>query len=221
MAVIIDMETSIQQREAELVEGMYERRREAEDKLYSYCARYYYEKYRGVFYAPEDAVDEIFHNSFIKFWENIEARKLYVEEDRVVGKNGIPLNGSIRTYFMGIAKLKYLEWVHEHPYYADPDTEMGKKIHDEGFNEEEYMDMLYGESENIQLEIIADTISHMSERCNEILTKFYYEEKKLDRILEEIPTISSKDALKTKKNKCMENLRVSANETYKRYLKYT
>lgn len=220
MAVIIDMDSSMLQREAEMVEGVYKRSREAEYRLYSYCSRYYYEKYRGVFYAPEEAVDEIFQNSFIKFWENIEARKLYAEGDRVAGKNGVPLSGSIRTYFMGIAKLKYLEWVHEHPYYADPDTEMGKKIREEGFNEEEYMDMLYDDSENIQLEIIADIISHMSERCNEILAKFYYEEKKLDRILQEIPTISSKDALKTKKNKCMENLRVSANETYKRYLNY-
>ena len=220
MARIVQLGT-LQEREAELVAGMYERSRATEDRLYSYCADYYYGKYRGVFYAPEEAVDEIFHNSFIKFWENIEARKLYAEDGVVMVKNGMPLNGSIRTYFMGFAKLKYLEWVHEHPYYADPETEMGKKIRDEGFNEEEYVDVLYGESENIQLEIIADILSHMSERCNEILTKFYYEEKKLDRILEEIPTISSKDALKTKKNKCMENLRVSANEIYKRYLKYT
>ena len=220
MARIVQLGTR-QEREAGLVAGMYERSRAAEDRLYSYCADYYYEKYRGVFYAPEDAVDEIFQNSFIKFWENIAARILYVEDGLVMAKDGRPLNGSIRTYFMGIAKLKYLEWLREHPHYADPETEMGKKIREEGFNEAEYMQMLYGESDNIQLEIIADIISHMSERCNEILTKFYYEEKTLDRIWEEIPTISSKDALKTKKNQCMENLRVSANETYKRYLKYT
>lgn len=220
MAVIIDMDSSVQQREAELVKGVYERSREAEYRLYSYCSRYYYEKYRGVFYAPKDAVDEIYQNSFIKFWENIEARKLYAEGDRVVGKNGIPLSGSIRTYFMGIAKLKYLEWVREHPYYADPETEMGQKIREEGFDESEYMQMLYGDSETVQLEVIADIISHMSERCYEILTKFYYEDKDLDTILKEIPTMISKNALKTKKHKCMESLRASANETYKRYLNY-
>ena len=220
MAVIIDMDSSVQQREAELVKGVYERSREAEYRLYSYCSRYYYEKYRGVFYAPKDAVDEIYQNSFIKFWENIEARKLYAEEGKVVGKNGMPLSGSIRTYFMGIAKLKYLEWVHEHPYYADPENEMGRKIREEGFNEAEYMDMLYDDSENVQLEIIADIISRMSERCYEILSKFYYEGKDLDRILIEIPSVESKNALKTKKHKCMETLRTSANETYKRYLNY-
>ena len=97
---------------------------------------------------------------------------------------------------------------------------MGKKVRTNGFDEQEYMNMLYGESDNIQLEIIADLISKMSERCYEILSKFYYEDKDLDRILTEIPSIESKNALKTKKHKCMENLREVANETYRRYLKY-
>ena len=121
---------------------------------------------------------------------------------------------------MGIAKLKYLEWFREHPFFVDPETEIGKKVRANGFDEQEYMNMLYGESDNIQLEIIADLISKMSERCYEILSKFYYEDKDLDRILTEIPSIESKNALKTKKHKCMENLREVANETYRRYLKY-
>ena len=120
---------------------------------------------------------------------------------------------------MGIAKLKYLEWIREHPFFADPETEMGKKIRANGFDEREYLDMLYGDSDNIQLEIIADLMSSLPERCYEILSKFYYEGKDLNKIFEEIPSIKSKDALKTKKYKCLENLREVANETYRRYLK--
>ena len=219
MVKIIRLETQ-QQKEARLIAGMHDGNLLAQDKLYDYCADYYYEKYRGVFYAPEDAVEEIFQDSFIKLWENIECGKIYAEDNIVKGKNGKALSGSIRTYFMGIAKLKYLEWLREHPFFADPETEMGKKVRENGFYEQEYMDMLYGDSNNIQLEIIADLISKMSERCYEILSKFYYEDKDLDRILTEIPSIGSKNALKTKKHKCMENLREVANETYKRYLKY-
>lgn len=51
----------------------------------------------------------------------------------------------------------------------------------------------------MMLEIIADIISHMSPRCSQILTKFYYEEKKLEIILKEMPTIESYAALKTKR----------------------
>lgn len=219
MAKVIRLETQ-QQKEARLIAGMHDGNQLAQYELYAYCADYYYEKYRGVFYATEEAVEEILQNSFIKLWENIECGKIYAEDNIVKGKDGKPLSGSIRTYFMGIAKLKYLEWLREHPFFADPETEMGKKVRANGFDEQEYLNMLYGESDNIQLEIIADLISKMSERCYEILSKFYYEDKDLDRILTEIPSIESKNALKTKKHKCMENLREVANETYRRYLKY-
>ena len=156
-----------------MIAGMHDGNQLLQYELYEYCADYYYEKYRGVFYATEEAVEEILQNSFIKLWENIECGKIYADGDVVKGKDSRPLSGSIKTYFMGIAKLKYWEWLREHPFFADPETEMGKKVRANGFDEQEYMKMLYGESDNIQLEIIADLISKMSERCYEILSKFY------------------------------------------------
>ena len=217
MTKLIKFETK-QQKEARLVAGMYDKGRLTQYELYSYCRDYYKRKQRGVFYAPDHVVDEILVDSFEILWCKIEYRSIYVEDNVLKGKNGLPLSGSLLTYFMSIAKLKYLEWVHEHPSYVDPDTEAGKEIRERGFDEGEYMDLLYDDSENVQLAIIADIIKHMSQRCYEILTKYYYEEKDLDKILSEIPSIKSKNALKTKKHKCMENLRVSARETYNRYL---
>jgi DNA-directed RNA polymerase specialized sigma24 family protein len=209
----------MREKEAEMIAGMYRRNKVAEYNLYEYCAEYYYSKHGALFRANDEAVDEIFQNSFIKLWENIESLKISAENNVVKGKDGKPLSGSIRTYFMGIAKLKYLEWLHEHPMYADPETEMGKKYRTEGFDANEYMEVFYGNSDNIQYEIIADVISQMSARCYQILTKFYYERKDLDKILEEIPAIDSKNALKSKKYKCMETLRVTANEIYGMYLR--
>lgn len=218
MAKIVRFSTLTQQKEARLVEGMADKRGRTQYELYAYCADYFWQNYRGVFFAAEDTAAEILQNSFIAFWENIERRKIYVVDGVVMGKGNEPLNGSILTYFMGIARYKYLEWGREHPVYADPETEMGRKIKKEGFDLKEYMDLLYDSGENMMIDIIADVISHMSPRCSEILTKFYYEEKKLEVILNEIPTIESKDALKTKKHKCMEALRKSAREIHKRML---
>ena len=65
-----------------------------------------------------------------------------------------------------------------------------------------------------QREIIDDCLSKMSERCYEILTKFYDEEKKLDQIMLELNTFKSKDALKTAKNKCLDKLRTSSVNIY-------
>lgn len=218
MAKTVQFRTPIQEKEACLVEGLANKNRRTQYELYAYCADYFWDNYRGVFFANENDAAEILQNTFVTFWENIEKRKIYVSDGLVMGKENKPLNGSILTYFMSIARNKYLEWGREHPVYADPETETGRKIREEGFDSNEYIDMLYDSGENMMLDIIADVISHMSPRCSEILTKFYYEEKKLEVILDEIPTIESKDALKTKKHKCMETLRKSAREIYYRKL---
>ena len=212
------MRTSQQEKEARLVAGMYDKNRKIQSELYAYCSKYFWANYRGVFFADEESATEIFQNTFIAMWENIERKKIYVSDGRVMGKNNEPLSCSILTYFMGIARIKYLEWVREHPTYAAPETEMRRKIKEEGFEALQYINMLYDSEDNKMLDIIADVISHMSERCCEILSKFYYEEKDLDTILLEIPTIDSKNALKTKKYKCMESLRTSARNIYLNYL---
>ena len=218
MAKTIQFRVPIQENEARLVAGMADKRRRTQYELYAYCSDYFWDNYRGVFFAEENAAAEILQNTFIAFWENIERKKIYVEDGIVMGKDNKPLNGSILTYFMSIARNKYLEYGREHPVYADPETELGRLLRDEGFDPNEYIDMLYDSGENMMLDIIADVISHMSPRCGQILTKFYYEEKKLETILKEMPTIESYDALKTKKNKCLNTLRKSAREIYKRIL---
>ena len=139
-----------------------------------------------------------------------------IEDGVLKGKNGKPFTSSLTTYFMGIAKLKYKEWVRDHPIGPHIEPENGKKL---GIKSDEdlYRDILYDEGETAMLSIIADCISRMSERCNQILTLFYYEEKSLDEILDIIPSYKSKNALKTEKNKCMNTLRESANAIYKRF----
>lgn len=218
MAKTIQFRTPLQKKEAYLVEGMADTKRRTQYELYAYCSDYFWDNYRGVFFADEKAAAEILQNTFIALWENIERRKIYVEDNIVMGKDNKPLSGSILTYFMSIARNKYMEYGREHPVYADLETELGRLIRGKGFNPNEYIDMLYDSGENMMLEIIADIISHMSQRCSQILTKFYYEEKKLDIILKEMPTIESYDALKTKKNKCLKALRDSAREIYHRKL---
>lgn len=219
MSKNIQFRTPKQENEARLVSGMADKDLSMQYELYAYCSDYFWDNYKGVFFADEKAAAEILQDTFIAFWENIERKKIYVDDGIVMGKDAKPLNGSILTYFMSIARNKYLEYVREHPVYADPETELGRLLRKEGFNPNEYTDMLYDSGENMMLEIIADIISHMSPRCSQILTKFYYEEKKLEIILKEMPTIESYAALKTKKNKCMNMLRKSAREIYYRKLK--
>ena len=173
MAKTIQFRAPIQENEARLVAGMADKRRRTQYELYAYCSDYFWDNYRGVFFAEENAAAEILQNTFIAFWENIERKKIYVEDGIVMGKDNKPLNGSILTYFMSIARNKYLEYGREHPVYADPETELGRLLRTEGFDPNEYIDMLYDSAENLMVGIIADVISHMSPRCRQIFTKFY------------------------------------------------
>ena len=207
MAKTIQMRTPQQEMEARLVAGMYDKDRKIQSELYAYCSEYFWANCHGLFFADDDTAMEIFQSTFVTFWEKIEQRKIYVSEGRVMGNNGEPLTSSILTYFIGIAKNKYKEWARKNPSYVDIDT-----------SKKQYADMLYDSDENKMLDIIADIISRMSEQCSKILSKFYYEGKDLDTILMEITSITSKNALKTKKYKCMESLRNSANDIYRNYL---
>ncbi len=210
--------TRLQRKEARLVAGMHANDRKTQQELYAYCMDYFQANHRGVFFADEETASEIFQRTFITLWENIERGKISAYCGIVMGKDGEPLKCSILTYFMGIARIKYKEWVKSNPYYADPEAGWRRSNAAEGFNEREYIDALYGTEGNTVHDIIADVIAHMSERCSEILRKFYYEEKDLDTILNEIPTLTSKDALKTKKYKCMETLRTAAQNIYNTYI---
>lgn len=201
--------------DASYVEGVYKHNSVIERALYRHCKKYFDENYKGVFFVGDEYKDEIFQESFIKLWENIIDKKIYVEEGILKGNGGKYFSGKLTTYFMGIARLKYLEWVRENRHVFS-DEETNRRLREQDI--EQFKSLLYDSENNVMLEIIADCISQMSERCNQILTMFYYEEKTLDDIMIALPTFESKNALKTAKYKCMENLRKSAKTIYQRYV---
>lgn len=200
--------------DAAYVEGVFNRDPIMERALHYHCKRYFDENYKGVFFVGNEYKDEIFQNAFIKLWENIANKKIYAEDGVLKGKGGEAFSGKLTTYFMSIAKLKYLEWARENLHMVSEEEENRRRKQEK----ELFKTLLYDSDDEVMLEIIADCISHMSERCNQILTMFYYEEKTLDDILIEMPTFESKNALKTRKYKCMEELRKSAKSIYRRYL---
>ena len=94
--------------------GVHNRDSLIEYALHHHCKRYFNDNYRGVFFIGKEYADEIFHESFIKLWENIRDEKIYAKDGLLYGKNGKPFTSTLTTYFMAIARLKYLEWVRGH-----------------------------------------------------------------------------------------------------------
>lgn len=201
--------------DVDYVDGISKHNPVVEYALQKHCKQYFDEYYRSVFFVKDEHKKEIFQESFITLWEKIEKGSIYVDEGVLKGKDGIPFKGKLTTYFMSIAKLKYLEWVRSRR------TTQSLEENEQSLDELDmgaYKDLLYDEDDHVMLTIIADCVGHMSERCNQILTMFYYEEKTLDDIMIALPTFESKNALKTAKYKCLENLRKSAQDIYRRYL---
>lgn len=204
MAKIIDFRTRIYSDSA-YVEGVAKHDRDMEFELEHHCRSYFNDNYKKFFFCGEDVRMEIYQNSFIKLWENIEKGKLYVKEGVLYGNNNKPFTGKLTTYFMSIARFKYLEYARS--INNETDVDIDDKI----------TELIYDQSSTTMEDIISDCIAAMSDRCNQLLTKFYYEGKSLDLILEEIPTITNKNALKTMKFKCMSTLRSNAQSMYNRY----
>ena len=197
------------------VEGVFRRDPMMERALHYHCKRYFDENYKGAFFVGNKHKDEIFQEAFITLWEKIMNKKIYVEEGELKGKDGDAFSGKLTTFFMSIARLKYLEWARENLHrYTDEEEERRRREQEM----ELFKTLLYDSNDETMLEIIADCISKMSKQCNQILTMFYYEEKTLDDIMVELRTFDSKNALKTRKYKCMEELRKSAKSIYRRYL---
>ena len=201
---------------AAIVDGVYKHDPKMGTALYEVCLNYFKEYFHPITYVNDYDRDDIFQNSLETLLGKIEKQKIYAEDGELKGKDGKPFTGSLTTYFMGIAYLKYKEFFRVPPIGFAVDIDTGKThqlVNDAGM----YRDILYDDEENVTLSIIADCISKMSERCSQILSLFYYEKKNYDEILEIIPTYKSKNALKTEKNRCLNTLRDSVKTIYNNF----
>lgn len=203
----------------ELVQGVANSNPLAEQALYSHCKTYFYNNVNGVFFVTDDFVKQnIFQDSFVKLWENIEHKKIEVCNGILIGQNRQPFKGTLNTYLMAIAKNKFLEW-------ARTEKREIKLFENIDYSQKGYdsiaEDVRNGSDyDEIMRAILSECVSKMSKRCCQILTQFYYLKMSLDDILQTTPSFQSKNALKTSKNKCLNSLRKSANELYKSYLEH-
>lgn len=197
--------------EIAFVEGIINKDPDLQKTFYLTCKRYFSEHYKSVFFAPDHERDDIFQNTYLTLWENIERGKIKVRNGVLLGREDAPMSCSLMTYMMSIAKLKYLELVRQGEKvsrFSDLQEKNAKLMQEpiEGigaFSDEERVD---------KLEVISDCVAVMSERCRQILTLFYVDRKKLDEILLLLPTFTSKDALKTAKTKCLSKLKAASRD---------
>lgn len=155
--------------------------------------------------------DDLFQDSFIILWEKMESHQIYLLDGtvHVTSRKGDSIIPDMLGYFMRIVKNKYLEMFHGGKDVI-PINEVVTSSNDDFFE-----DLYWDEDPDVEKDrIVSQCLLSLPKSCLEILTMFYYEKKSLEQILEERPENSSYDGLKSRKSKCMTNLKKRITESF-------
>lgn len=189
--------------------------------FYNICRRYFVSSYSRCF-VRKDIMDDIFQQSFVKLWTEIETGRIFLNEDGEViryDRNGNvrKLTCKLKSFLIDIAKNDYRSWIKNERLTLTEDYEsLAHTV-------EVRSAVTQNESvESLQEQIIAICVYELPPRCKEILTMFYYQGMSLDEILvARGEKNTSKNALKSGKHKCMELLKFRVREQCKiRHIKY-
>ena len=189
------------------------------ERIYRDC-RTYFRSHAGVFFVADDDVDDLFHEALLHLWREIETRRIDLRDGvvcRMSDGEMRPMTSSLMTFLMSVAKFKHWESLRQRPDTIDDPERDAAQMAMDSLAASRYADTLADEEQQARERIVSDCVLAMSQRCREILTLFYYEQRTLDDILTMRPQNSSKIGLKTSKYKCMQRLRQMVQEQFKRY----
>lgn len=200
--------------DAEVVEGIWRHDKYMEEWFYASARSYFDRHFKEVFF-DKDRKQEIFQTAFLKIWTEMTNGTMSVSDGNVMRRRHTgevqPMTCSLLTFVMAFAKMEYRELVRSErlDYYGE--------IFDNAEHSETMTMPCEESADTLKARIVDDCIQRLSPRCAEILTMFYYEGKSLDEILMlRSDRSSSKNGLKTAKNKCMNTLRSMATEEFQK-----
>lgn len=191
----------------QVVEGLQKRDKRMEEWFYRTAKRYFDDCFNQVFF-DQDKKQEIFQSAFLKLWMEIDNKRISILGQKMCRqqRNGeyIPMTCSLTTFLIAFARTEYRELVRN----------TREEYYDELFQVAENADVqahVFDKAEDVEEQknrIVDECINILSPRCTEILTLFYYKGMSLDEIMEQrADKNTSKNGLKTAKNKCMNTLK--------------
>ena len=187
------------------------------ETFYNECKKYFMSSYKAVF-TREDIKDDIFQQSFVKLWTEIETRRIFLDENDNIQRrdrrgNIRNLTCKLKTFLIDIAKNDYRDWLRNDRLELEEEFESFAHM-----VEVRSATMPDESSESLQEQIVAHCVFDLPPRCKEILTMFYYDNMSLDEIIQARgEKNTSKNGLKTGKYKCMETLKSKVKEMYNKY----
>ena len=159
---------------------------------------------RNRFGIEEDDCKDIFQESFIILYTNIQNGKLH------------EMTASLSTYFMSICKNKALEFLRRSSRSVNVDSEMSLSLMDGEIKTEKIEALLAldeGDSalEAQKEELVQSIVKDLPSPCNELLWGFYRDNLSM-KSLAEMFNYSSESSVKVTKHRCCEKFRARYNE---------
>ncbi len=131
-----------------------------------------------------DSID-VYQDAFIALIENVKKGKT---DD---------LKSSLSTYLFGIGKFMIFQKFKKNGQLHIADDVESIEIEEDFYSEDDI---------DLQVRLLQNGLDKLGEQCKKVLQLFYYEEKKLDEIQEQLG-YTSKDVLKSQKSRCLKQLK--------------
>lgn len=131
-----------------------------------------------------DSID-VYQDAFIALIENVKRGKT---DD---------LKSSLSTYLFGIGKFMIFQKFKKNGQLHIADDVESIEIEEDLYSEDDV---------DLQVRLLQNGLDKLGEQCKKVLQLFYYEEKKLDEIQEQLG-YTSKDVLKSQKSRCLKQLK--------------
>ena len=131
-----------------------------------------------------DSID-VYQDAFIALIENVKRGKT---DD---------LKSSLSTYLFGIGKFMIFQKFKKNGQLHIADDVESIEIEEDLYSEDDV---------DLQVRLLQNGLDKLGEQCKKVLQLFYYEEKKLDEIQEQLG-YTSKDVFKSQKSRCLKQLK--------------
>lgn len=193
--------------DTQMVEAVAQHNVQMMERFYRDCKAYFC-SHAGAFFVADDQVDDLFQEAMVHLWREIETCRIQVIDGTVcrwTDGEARPMTSSLLTFLLAIAKRKHWEMLRKDSRLElTDDAAVLDALDRSRFAADE---TAAREASEEREQVVADAVLGMSDRCRQILTLFYYEQRSLDEILALRPENTSKVGLKTSKYKCMQRLR--------------
>ena len=159
---------------------------------------------QGQFSLPTEDCEDIFQESFITLYNNIQNGKLE------------KLTSSMSTYFMGICKNKAYEFMRAKGKMVSTSYEINTGSNNTFLDEQiEKILMLESESETLQKKkevLVREIVRDLPSPCDELLWGFYRDGYSM-KVLAKKFNYASENTVKVTKHRCCEKFRNRFNES--------